>query len=626
MGQLISKSLTPRITHFLAASFILFPPHNMMKTSFALPISPNLPTIRSTSKAAAALVTMSVNGSPSSPLSLPPALPSPLPQLPTAAATSSDPAHSGSAETAPAQGQTLHPSVLPPVLMENQDPPAGPPALPSPSTMSLTSSDFVPDSSSLISSPCTMTSKEAVMTQASASQPPVIFAGTLTVEAINLLEKFSKHYFLHKNIVKVDQVEKLLFYFEGVAQQAWIAAKEAEFRKLGFEEFMAILHAKWLRDRWYMLGIQQGQFQGKVPFVEWADSVCKANTALIKFPNLYILDNKLHFHLITRMNKHLTTAYHIANNTNDALAKLDNINNWIATVLSINNNLHAQQWQFEDMLKVTKTEAATTNAKKKSSFKVTTAINTSTPLMSELTMNASTSIDANQTCMCKYVYLLTEITRDAQSVDKPPLLATYILLTKHLAKTSRKHYIATDLLLSLDFQAHNNITINAALQTAIDTKTGTNILDPPTPPLPPEPHKHYKAVIAMLPHKCCQVEAKWIKDSQSAIYEIHKDVYFELLAKFECNKKCFNMEPHSMFMPMTTIFALIQKHIGSLAEAKCLACLDKKLKSEFTDCFLFNIPHVKDLPTDVYYSIDIASGAKISISQAYNCPCKFHNG
>ncbi|KAG6871785.1 hypothetical protein C0995_016650 [Termitomyces sp. Mi166 len=171
-----------------------------------------------------------------SPLSPPPASPFPPPQLPTAAVTSSDPAHGTSVETAPAQGQTLHPSVLPPVLTDNQDPSA--------------------DLSSLISSSHTMTSKEAIVTQASASQPPIVSAGTLTVKVINLLEKFSKHYFLHKNIAKADQVEKLLFCFESAVQQVWIAAKKAEFRKLGFEEFMAALHTKWLRDGWeYMLGI-----------------------------------------------------------------------------------------------------------------------------------------------------------------------------------------------------------------------------------------------------------------------------------------------------------------------------------------------------------------------------------
>ncbi|KAG6860953.1 hypothetical protein C0995_005617 [Termitomyces sp. Mi166 len=440
----------------------------MMKTSLAPLILPNLPTTRSTSKAAAALMTMPVNSLLLSPLLLPPALLSPPPQLPTAAATSLDPACGTSAETALAQGQTLHPSVLPFVPTENQDPPAGPPASPSPSTTSSTSFNFVPDLSPLISSPHTMTSKEAVMTQASASQPSIISAGTLTVKAINLLEKFSKHYFLHKNIAKVDQVEKLLFCFEGMAQQAWIAAKEAEFRKLGFKEFMAALHAKWLRDRWeYMLEIQQGQFQEKVPFIEWTDSVHKANTALIKFPNLYILDNKLHSHLITRMNECLAIAYCIADNANNALTKLDDIDDWIATVSSINNNLRAQQWQFEDMLKVVKAEAATANARKKSPFKVTTATNTFTFLTSGSTMNAFASIDTNQTCMHKYVYLFTKIkhlllldhegctrcckfyvgadhNRENCPQDKPPLLTMYIPLTKDLAETAKKHYIAVN--------------------------------------------------------------------------------------------------------------------------------------------------------------------------------------
>ncbi|KAG6871356.1 hypothetical protein C0995_005668 [Termitomyces sp. Mi166 len=157
--------------------------------------SPTLPTIRSVSKAAAAASVMSTpsNGLPSSPLSPPPS--SIAPSLaPSLHPTSSDLAHSLLLQTSPAQGSSLQSVFMPPVLATNLSTSASPSALLSPSSTSMDSFDI--------------------------------------------------NYFFHKNIAKDDQVKKLLFCFEGVAQQVWIAAKEVEFRNLTFEEFMAALHVK----------------------------------------------------------------------------------------------------------------------------------------------------------------------------------------------------------------------------------------------------------------------------------------------------------------------------------------------------------------------------------------------
>ncbi|KAG6901108.1 hypothetical protein C0995_000557 [Termitomyces sp. Mi166 len=78
-------------------------------------------------------------------------------------------------------------------------------------------------------------------------------------------------------------------------------------------------------------------------------------------------------------------AYCIANNINNALAKLIDINNWIAIIASINNNIHAQQRHFKNTLKTAKAEAVTTNASKKTTYKVLTTL---TPLTSSSNVNS----------------------------------------------------------------------------------------------------------------------------------------------------------------------------------------------------------------------------------------------
>ncbi|KAF8241126.1 hypothetical protein L208DRAFT_1464076 [Tricholoma matsutake] len=54
--------------------------------------------------------------------------------------------------------------------------------------------------------------------------------------------------------------------------------------------------------------------------------------------------------------------------------------------------------------------------------------------------------------------------------------------------------------------------------------------------------------------------------------------------------------------------------------------LDKKMKESYADRFPTDIPHVKDLPQDVFHHIKLLSGAPISVAHAYACPQKYHAG
>ncbi|KAF8235476.1 hypothetical protein L208DRAFT_1215282, partial [Tricholoma matsutake] len=54
--------------------------------------------------------------------------------------------------------------------------------------------------------------------------------------------------------------------------------------------------------------------------------------------------------------------------------------------------------------------------------------------------------------------------------------------------------------------------------------------------------------------------------------------------------------------------------------------LDAKYKATFSDCFPSDIPHAKDLPTNVYHHIEIKPGLPISVGRAYSCPHKYRDG
>ena len=54
--------------------------------------------------------------------------------------------------------------------------------------------------------------------------------------------------------------------------------------------------------------------------------------------------------------------------------------------------------------------------------------------------------------------------------------------------------------------------------------------------------------------------------------------------------------------------------------------LDDKLKKKFTDQFPSDIPHVRDLPKDIYHHIEVKPGVAISTAHTYSCPQKYREG
>ena len=81
------------------------------------------------------------------------------------------------------------------------------------------------------------------------------------------------------------------------------------------------------------------------------------------------------------------------------------------------------------------------------------------------------------------------------------------------------------------------------------------------------------------------------------------------------------MNRHSIRSP--NILELLTTHIQQLASQDQLVKLDAKLKKKFADHFPIDIPHVCDLPNDVYHHIKVKPGVSISTAHAYSCPHKY---
>jgi hypothetical protein len=96
-------------------------------------------------------------------------------------------------------------------------------------------------------------------------------------------------------------------------------------------------------------------------------------------------------------------------------------------------------------------------------------------------------------------------------------------------------------------------------------------------------------------------------------------------------KNVFDENPHRFDMDAYTtrpacIIAAVQTRIKELASMAELLHLDKLFKKKYEDRFPVDIPHVRDLPTNIYHHIELQPGAPVSVARAYGCPQKYRAG
>ncbi|KAF8236977.1 hypothetical protein L208DRAFT_1250070, partial [Tricholoma matsutake] len=179
-----------------------------------------------------------------------------------------------------------------------------------------------------------------------------------------------------------------------------------------------------------------------------------------------------------------------------------------------------------------------------------------------------------------------------QSIAKPVLLTQYCRLSvssldAHWKSRTLNAIICpnlqADVILSLDFLVKNKIVVDTELQTVIAKETNYNLLHPPDP---------IKARIQL------QISPE--------------------------HPSKFNMMVHTTGNP--NFIGLITTQIQQLAAEARLSKLDQNFKCKFADHFPADIPHVRNLPNDVYHHIEVKPGIPISTAHTYSCPQKYRDG
>jgi hypothetical protein len=161
------------------------------------------------------------------------------------------------------------------------------------------------------------------------------------------------------------------------------------------------------------------------------------------------------------------------------------------------------------------------------------------------------------------------------------------------------------MILGLPFLAHNDIVVDASARTAVDKKCNFDLLHPMPPVLPPPPKK-----------KLCEFFKELQEDRKLMVAELNMvchDRLHHTHYKFETVKE----DP----------IAAIRERIEVLAAQAELQRLGQCIKDEFIDVFS-EIPHLDELPTDVYCCIKLKDASKTVQTCSYSTPhkyCKVYN-
>jgi hypothetical protein len=160
--------------------------------------------------------------------------------------------------------------------------------------------------------------------------------------------------------------------------------------------------------------------------------------------------------------------------------------------------------------------------------------------------------------------------------------------------------LCSPMILGLPFLSHNNIVVDASARTVIDKKCNFDLLHPKVPPK--------KAV------------KKKLKEFFKELQQDRKLVVAEL--KMVCHDRWQHTRDKFEKVKPVDPVAAIRQRIEILAAQKELEKLGLKMKSEFKDVFS-EIPHLDELPTDVYCRIWLKDASKCVQTRTYSTPRKY---
>ena len=161
--------------------------------------------------------------------------------------------------------------------------------------------------------------------------------------------------------------------------------------------------------------------------------------------------------------------------------------------------------------------------------------------------------------------------------------------------------LCAPVILGLPFLSHNNIVIDHAARTAIDKTTGFDLLNPPPVPTPKARKPRLKEFFLQLK-----------EDRALMLAEL----------KLVCHEHYLINRRHFEDVRPPEPVAAMRQRIEQLTAIEQLNRLSDAVKTKYSDVFEA-IPHLNELPSDVYCRIKLKDATKTITSRSYATPRKY---
>jgi hypothetical protein len=163
--------------------------------------------------------------------------------------------------------------------------------------------------------------------------------------------------------------------------------------------------------------------------------------------------------------------------------------------------------------------------------------------------------------------------------------------------------LCTDVLLGLPFLSVNNLVTDYCNRTCIDKVTGFDLMNPKPPTKPPEPKPKLRKIYEKI-----MSDRKEMLNELATVCSVRKATVEE------------SLEPVMEFDIMNAVCTQIEQ----LSFKEELGRLNKAVKEKYKDVFR-PIPHISELPEDVYCHISLKDASKTISTRSYSCPRKYRD-
>jgi hypothetical protein len=163
--------------------------------------------------------------------------------------------------------------------------------------------------------------------------------------------------------------------------------------------------------------------------------------------------------------------------------------------------------------------------------------------------------------------------------------------------------LCSPVILGLPFLVHNRIIVDHECRTVIDKASNFDLLNP-VPPLKAKPPK------------------RKLKDLFKQVQADHKLMVSEL--NMVCSNRLINIKQKFEQVQTPDVVGAIRQRMEVMAAQQKLADLGKTIINEYADVFA-PIPHIDELPTDIYCRIRLKDTSKSIHARSYSTPQKYRD-